>query len=247
MTRDVFLFDTYDGGEITQDLEIRDGLETSAYLSLFGGNVEDDGSEKSMMNWWGNLDENNQSRIYRATTAHLLSIISPTASNLRRVEDAAKRDLAWMVSDKISKKIEARASMPGRNQVHLRINIDGVDPLEFRVGWGSEGADPQKPVLPPPEVLVNNAVELSGRGFIGAALVVRRAGKPDLLQTIPSSGVWTFTAPYPLDFGEEALVYVQTLTGLRSNPVKVLGVEILRYDGKIMYDGTQRYDGLRKP
>lgn len=247
MTRDVFLFDTYDGGEITQDLEIRDGLETSAYLSLFGGNVEDDGSEKSMMNWWGNLDENNQSRIYRATTAHLLSIISPTASNLRRVEDAAKRDLAWMVSDKISKKIEARASMPGRNQVHLRINIDGVDPLEFHVGWGSEGSSPNKPSLPLPQVVVNNGVEISGRGFIGARVVLSRQGKPDLIQTIPSTGTWTFSAPYPLDFGEEAEIYVQTLTDLKSPSVKVLGVEILRYDGKILYDGSQSYDGIRKP
>jgi len=38
MTKDVYLFDTPDGGDVTQDLEIRDGLENSVYLSLFGAN-----------------------------------------------------------------------------------------------------------------------------------------------------------------------------------------------------------------
>lgn len=247
MTKDVYIFDTYDGGEVTADLEIRDGLESSAYLSLFGGNIEDDGLQKSTRTWWGNLGENEEARIYRATTAHLLAVLPPTSSNLRRIEDAAKRDLAWMSDFNLSEKIQATASMPGRNQVHLKVSIEGLDPLEFRVGWGDEGLDGARPTVSPPTVAVNNAIELSGTGLPGALLVLRAAGREDQIIQIGLDGLWKLSDPYPLAFGQEATLFVRTLTGLESVSVRVVGVEILRYDGTVRYDGSQQYDGIRKP
>lgn len=247
MTKDVYIFDTYDGGEVTADLEIRDGLESSAYLSLFGGNIEDDGLQKSTRTWWGNLGENEEARIYRATTAHLLAVLPPTSSNLRRIEDAAKRDLAWMSDFNLSEKIQATASMPGRNQVHLKVSIEGLDPLEFRVGWGDEGLDGTRPTVSPPTVAINNAIELSGTGLPGALLVLRVAGQEDQIIQIGLDGLWKLSDPYPLAFGQEATLFVRTLTGLESVSVRVVGVEILRYDGTVRYDGTQQYDGIRKP
>lgn len=247
MTKDVYIFDTYDGGEVTADLEIRDGLESSAYLSLFGGNIEDDGLQKSTRTWWGNLGENEEARIYRATTAHLLAVLPPTSSNLRRIEDAAKRDLAWMSYFNLSEKIQATASMPGRNQVHLKVSIEGLDPLEFRVGWGDEGLDGARPTVSPPTVAVNNAIELSGTGLPGALLVLRAAGREDQIIQIGLDGLWKLSDPYPLAFGQEATLFVRTLTGLESVSVRVVGVEILRYDGTVRYDGSQQYDGIRKP
>ena len=247
MTRDVYIFDTYDGGEVTADLEIRDGLESSAYLSLFGGNIEDDGLEKSPRNWWGNLGENDPAKITRSTTAHLLATLNPTPSNLRRIEDAAKRDLAWMVDSDVAKELHATASMPGRNQIHLKVNIDGLDPLEFRVGWGNEGVEGNNYVVRPPAVTVNNAIELSGKGLPGAILVLRVPGLPDREIGIDAKGNWQFTDPYPLDFGQVGEVFVKTLTGLRSRSVVVVGVEILRYNGRVRYDGSQKFNGIRKP
>lgn len=247
MTKDAYIFDTYDGGEITADLEIRDGLESSAYLSLFGGNIEDDGLQKATRSWWGNLGENEEARIYRATTAHLLAVLPPTTSNLRRIEDAAKRDLAWMTDFNLSNKIQATASMPGRNQVHLKVSIEGLGPLEFRVGWGNEGLDGTRPTVSPPTVLVNIPIELSGEGLPGALLVLRISGEEDLIIPIGLDGRWQFTDPYPLAFGQEGTLFVRTLTGLQSAPVRVRGVEFLRYDGSVRYDGSQQYDGIRKP
>lgn len=245
MTRDVHIFDTYDGGEITADLEIRDGLESSAYLSLFGGNIEDDGLEKSPRNWWGNIGENDMARVTRSTTAHLLAILPPTPSNLRRIEDAAKQDLAWMVSKNVAEGIQASASMPGRNQVHLKVNIDGLDPLEFQIGWGREGIESNNYLVSPPIVVTNDGRTLSGRGLPGAILVLRVQGQPDREIVIGLDGEWSFS-PYPLEFGQRAELFVRTLTGLRSRSVIVIGVELLRYNGRVRYDGSQNYDGIRK-
>ena len=54
---DVLLFDTDDGGEISvvNGLVIADRkFSTAAYLSLFGGNVEDGGRVDNNKTWWGN-------------------------------------------------------------------------------------------------------------------------------------------------------------------------------------------------
>jgi len=55
---DVKLFQTTDDGDIyvvNGIVEMSGGLETSAYLSLFGGNEDDDGSDGSPFSWWANL------------------------------------------------------------------------------------------------------------------------------------------------------------------------------------------------
>lgn len=128
---DIYIFNKADGGDITETLSMRDGLESAVYLSLFGGNIDDDGSEKSTRNWWGNLGENDEAKVYRSTTAHVLATLPPTPTNLRRIEDAAKNDLAWLLEQGITENLDIRAGIPARNQVHLTVKIDGLDPLEF--------------------------------------------------------------------------------------------------------------------
>ena len=123
---DVLLCQTIDGGEISVDsgiVEMAGGLPTAAYLSLFGGNADDDGSQDSSLGWWGNLLETETSRRYRSETQYLLDKLPATASNLRRLEDAARRDLAWMVTDGVASSVTATASIPDVNKVKMVIGV----------------------------------------------------------------------------------------------------------------------------
>lgn len=245
MNRDVYIFDTADGGNITPDLAIRDGLESSVYLSLFGGNVKDDGRETNAFNWWGNIGENNLSRVYRSETAFLLATVPPTPSNLRRIEDAANRDLAWCITEKVSKTVRVVASMPKLNFVKLVIFLEGISPLEFRSHWGSTSEDETSQTLVPvPTVLINDGVEISGTGLANALLILVRANGDEIQVSIGNNGAWKFE-PYPLDAGEIATIFVRTLSGLESRGRTIIGVAPLYYDGSFLYDGSQNYSGIR--
>lgn len=124
---DVLLFQTDNGGDIVVEnglVEMSGGLETSAYLSMFGGNEDDDGSDGSPYTYWGNLDENEESFQYRSETQNLLQSIPATSANLRRIEAAAGRDLAWFVTDKVASSVAAEASIPTLNRVKITVNIE---------------------------------------------------------------------------------------------------------------------------
>jgi phage gp46-like protein len=124
---DVLLRQTNDGGDITVEAGLAlmsDGLETAAYLSLFGGNVDDAGvGERSRDEWWGNVDEPELDRRYRSETQNLIQSIPAVPRNLRRIEQAAGRDLAWMISSGVAKSVKAEASIPEVNRVRLSIEI----------------------------------------------------------------------------------------------------------------------------
>ena len=127
---DVLLFQTIDNGEI----ELTDGVvgmtssfRTAVYLSLFGGS-----------DWWGNVDETTPARQYNATTQTLLEALPPASRNLLRIEEAAKADLAWFISEGAASSVEASASIPAVNQVKLVISIraDGQESdFEFIENW----------------------------------------------------------------------------------------------------------------
>ena len=138
---DVFLFQTSDGGDITIEdglVEMSGGLETAAYLSLFGGNEDDDGRETSPHTWWGNLGETDPALMYRSETQHLVQSLPATSNNLRRVEDAAKRDLDWLISKKVASTVRIVASIPRVNTVRIQIFIeaDGLEStFDFVENW----------------------------------------------------------------------------------------------------------------
>lgn len=135
---DVLLFQTDNDGDISVEsglVAMSGGLETAAYLSLFGGNEDDDGSADNPASWWGNLDETQPEREYHSETQHLLQALPATAANLRTVEDAARRDLAWMVSVGAATKIDVVATIPALNRIKLTIDVDGDTTLEFVENW----------------------------------------------------------------------------------------------------------------
>ena len=95
---DVLLFQTTDDGDVTTGLDTTQGIETALYLSLFGGNRDDDGSQDGDKGWWGNLIETDENAKLVSETAYLLGTIPATAYNLNRLVAAAGRDLAWLTS-----------------------------------------------------------------------------------------------------------------------------------------------------
>tara|TARA_R110002153_G_C13332612_1_gene498604 strand:- start:23329 stop:23772 length:444 start_codon:yes stop_codon:yes gene_type:complete len=138
---DVKLFQTIDDGNITVAngvVEMSGGLETAAYLSLFGGNEDDDGRDDNPDDWWGNLDEGELDKQYHSETQNLLQSIPATTNNLLRIEDAANRDLAWFIDGKIASSIIVVVIMPGLNKVNISIKIEanGVESsFNFVENW----------------------------------------------------------------------------------------------------------------
>jgi len=137
---DVLLYQSNDNGEIVAEggvIQMSNGLETSAYLSLFGGQEQDDGRENNPHNWWGNLGET-PDRQYRSETQYLLRSIPSVPANLRRIEDAARKDLGWMLSTGVASELAVEASMPALNTVRIAINVNGDTALEFTENWRAE-------------------------------------------------------------------------------------------------------------
>ena len=90
---DVKLFQNADGGEVTVEdgvAEMSGGLETSAFLSLFGGNEDDDGLRGSSATWWGNLDETQPAR-ERVASSVLVSVSMPGVNKIKLVIDIEAR------------------------------------------------------------------------------------------------------------------------------------------------------------
>ena len=138
---DVLLCQTNDDGEINVVdgvVEMSGGLETAAYLSLFGGNEEDDGRAENPATWWANLDEVDPVSQYRSETQYLLQALAATTGNLRRIEDAANRDLAWFTQNNVVSSVTVFASIPGLNKIKLTINVEAVgeeSSFEFVENW----------------------------------------------------------------------------------------------------------------
>lgn len=135
---DVKFYHTADGGEIDYvngQAVMSDGLAAAGYLSLFGGNEDDSGGEDTAaLQWWGNLGETDPDRQYRSETQYLVRSLALTPSNLRRIEDAAARDLAWLVNSGLAQGLAVRATLPAPDRVAIvgTIEVDGeVYPFEF--------------------------------------------------------------------------------------------------------------------
>ncbi len=138
---DVLLFQTNDNGEINVVggiVELSSGLETAAYLSLFGGNEQDAGIDQDVQTWWGNIDESDPAKHYKSETQHLINILPANTGNMRRLEQATLRDLDWFVKEKIASSIGVVASIPDLNKVSIEILItaQGIEHVfNFTENW----------------------------------------------------------------------------------------------------------------
>lgn len=131
---DVLLRQTNDGGDIAIQgglLLLAEGLETAVYLSLFGGNDDDPGQEDRSLEWWGNLLDVEAERQYRSETQFLLRSLPAIPANLKRIEQAAARDLSWMLGASLAKSISIEATIPALGRVLIAIII--ITALDQRI------------------------------------------------------------------------------------------------------------------
>lgn len=121
----VLMVQTPDGGDICLEggTLVRDGgLSTAVYLSMFGGNEQDDTLAENKQTWWGNIGELAEAQ-YRSETQYLLKSLPATSGNLRRVEDAVLRDLAWLKNSGVATSIEVEVTIPALNKLRLVVSI----------------------------------------------------------------------------------------------------------------------------
>jgi len=137
---DVLMQHTADGGEITVEggrVRLDDGVRTAVYLSMFGGNERDAGTGATESEqWWGNLLEDQPARRLRSETQHLLRALPAITANVRRVEDAARRDLSWL--EEIGATVSATATLPAVRRIRIAVvvEIDGErTELRFEEEW----------------------------------------------------------------------------------------------------------------
>ncbi len=138
---DIRIYQAADGGEIdvkNGEPFTADGLESSAYLSLFGGNQEDSGlTDGEPKQWWANVEEPVAERRMRSELQSVLRGMPATPFNLIRAEDAAMNDLAWMVKA-LEAKVSVEASIPALEEIGLHVEIQigtNLYPFDFKSKW----------------------------------------------------------------------------------------------------------------
>jgi phage gp46-like protein len=138
---DVLIKQTLDGGAINIEgglVEMTGSFESAFYLALFGGNKDDDGSQNSKHNWWGNLTEENPDFHYRSKTQYLLRTLAPISGNLIKIEAAVKSDLNVFIKIGAVDTIEVFAILVDVRRVEITINIvaDGKNiELKYIENW----------------------------------------------------------------------------------------------------------------
>lgn len=132
---DVYLFQTNDDGDISITggiVKMSGGLATTAYLSMFGGN------EDLSLEWWGNIDENEIEKRQVSETQNILQSLPATSYNMKRVEDAVRVDLGWLVDTGVATSVVVFVSIPALNRVRITVSIDAerdAAHFEFLENW----------------------------------------------------------------------------------------------------------------
>lgn len=139
---DVILFQTEDGGNVEVEnglMTMSGGLQTSAYLSLFGGNryeINTNEETETFKEWWGNIGELEVNQ-YISETQNIIDGLPATSSNLLKLEQSVLRDLNWMIEEKIASEINVNISIPLLNVVKFQIDID-QEQFEFIENWRNQ-------------------------------------------------------------------------------------------------------------
>ena len=138
---DIFLFQTNNDGEVNVVngiIEMSSGLDTAAYLSLFGGNEDCSRRDVCPFSWWGNFSEDDKAKKYISETQYLLKTIPAITANLLRIEEAARRDLNWFLENKIASSVTVIVTIPALNSIKINIVIEanGIESIfEFVENW----------------------------------------------------------------------------------------------------------------
>lgn len=124
---DVLLFQTDDDGDILLEgglIRTEQGLETAAYLTLFGANEEDSGSPSDdSIQFWGNLLEDDPLRKLRGRFQNLCRTLPVTSANLQLLQEAAEADMLWFVEAEIASTVSLEVSIPAVSRVRVDVDL----------------------------------------------------------------------------------------------------------------------------
>lgn len=124
---DVKLIMTKEGFDIdikNNFIEMTSGFESAVFLSLFGGNEEDDYSEATNKNqFWANNLQDNESGKYRSRTLKFINGSNANAQNLKLLEQNILLDLNWFIEENIADTVEADCSIPAFNELKIDIRL----------------------------------------------------------------------------------------------------------------------------
>jgi len=123
---DVLIQNTENGGDIELidgNPTLTGGLKSAFYLALFGGNKEDNGSENTNLQWWGNLNETDPTTHYRSRTQNLLQSLVPSSGNLRVLESTIERDLNFFIEIGAVTELTISASLVDVKKVQIDISV----------------------------------------------------------------------------------------------------------------------------
>ena len=119
---DVLFTDTNDGGVLT----VEDGLilcdktfKTAVYLSLFGGNFEDDGVTTEGFGAC-NVVEDKTKMVSKFQ--NIICSLPMTSKNLKLAEDAACSDLQWLIDDGIADEVTVKGKIKDVKNADFEIN-----------------------------------------------------------------------------------------------------------------------------
>jgi phage gp46-like protein len=141
---DVLLLSTEDGGDLSIMnglVEMTGGFETAVFISLFGGNVNDNGTDATKPDqFWGNLlDSDNPDESMVSITQNILLGLPATPANLNLVDQAIQLDLNWMKTNNIADEINIDLSITSKNRINIEIEIlknkELLVGLEFEKNW----------------------------------------------------------------------------------------------------------------
>lgn len=138
---DVLIFQTPDGGEVTctaGQILLDDGVASVVYISLWGGNEDDSGSDADKpKEFWANKIETDATKKIRSRTQALLRSIPATSGNLRLIEEAVAQDLAWMLETKLATFVGASVSIPRLNWVNIEVSVE-IQGKSFAVSFAKK-------------------------------------------------------------------------------------------------------------
>lgn len=121
---DVKLIITKEGFDIdlkNNFIEMTSGFESAIFLSIFGGNEEDDYSEATKeKQFWGNRLNGNQ---YRSRTLKFINGSYANAQNLQLLEKNILLDLNWFIEENIADTLEVDCSIPNFNELKIDIRL----------------------------------------------------------------------------------------------------------------------------
>lgn len=133
---DVFLQNLSDGGEIhfkDGDFVKDNGIATTTYLLLFGGNELDTGGDDRSQSWWGNAVEDDPNK-YRSQTHRLLRSTPATTGNLNKLYQVISTDLQPLLDDGLVNNLSISLYIPRRNWVDIKIQTES-ETLKISAPW----------------------------------------------------------------------------------------------------------------